>query len=57
MPEGSVPGLLFFLDLVNSSKLAHFVLFADDTNIFVSGATKNEGYKNAYKVLSDIHNY
>ena len=37
--------------------MAHFALFADDTNIFVSGANKNEAYKNANKVLSDIHNY
>ena len=59
MPQGSVLGpLLFFIyinDIVNSSKLAHFVLFADDANIFVSEANKNEAYKNDNKVLSDIH--
>ena len=35
--------LIYINDIVNSSKLAHFVLFAADTNIFVSGATKKRG--------------
>ena len=60
LPQGSVLGHLLFSiyinDIVNSLKLAHFVLFADDTNIFVSGANKNEAYKNANKVLRNIHN-
>ena len=55
--QGPLLSLIYINDIVNSSKLAHFVLFADDTNIFVSGANKNEAYINANKVLSDIHNY
>ena len=39
------------------SKLGHFVLFADDTNIFVSGKDEKEAYMNANKVLNDVYTY
>ena len=44
-------------DCKTCPKLGHFVLFADDTNIFVSGKNEKEAYKNANKVLNDVHNY
>ena len=51
--------LLYINDISNSSssKLGHFVLFADDTNIFVAGKTEQEAYLNANKVLESVNNY
>ena len=46
VPQGSILGPLLFIlyvnDIVNSSKLLHFILFADDTNVFILSKSYTE---------------
>ena len=48
---------MYINDIIKASTNGHFVLFADDTNIFVAANTEAGVYQTANEILVAIHRY
>ena len=60
-PPGIRSGPLLFLvyinDIINSTDFGEFIMFADDTNIFIADKDINYVYRKANKVLKCVCKY
>ena len=61
VPQGSILGpklfIIYINDMIKTSKLLKFILFADDTNIFCSGKDVNELSKLVTRELDKLKNW
>ena len=49
--------LIFISDIINPSRYCKCILFADDTNIFVTGDTERDVFDRANQVLIKVYLY
>ena len=54
---GSLLFIIYINNIHRSYNLGKFILFADDTNIFVADKCKNTVYETANKVLEFVYRY